>query len=280
LRDGSVRLNDARDVLPAEIVTAMDTRLRRRAADHASDERMLAEAVAVLGAEIARTRGESPTDGATAAVDRLLRVPGLAQSRRDEGEAMLRVVLQIGAQESEAAAARLATMPNEPRPPVASEIVTAAHQISRDAQPLHTTNQPGPGVGRHRAQVGGSHRRAPGRGLTATREVHGTSLVTGVGGRPSLDPDLREETTLAALLQLSPADLGASITSRPSILARPRLAVINTTASDDPQHFRVEIWSPRAGFAQAQRTIRTCCGSRRGWPIHSSNRSGCISSAK
>jgi hypothetical protein len=288
LRDGSVRLTDARDVLPAEIVTAMVTQLSRRAADHASDERILAEAVAVLGAEIARTRGDSPTDGATAALDRLLHVPGLAEPRRDEGEAMLRVVLESGAQESQAAAARLATMPNEPEPPLASEIVATAHQISRDAQLLRTTNLPGPGTampspggapvsGRHRSQVGGRHRpgpgrvpfsgqhgaqvgrrhrRAPGRGLTATREVRGTSLDPRVGGRPSHDPDLREKAALAALHGLSQADLGAWITSRPTILARPQLAVVNTTASDAPQHIRVEILPPGRGLV-AQGRLRS-----------------------
>jgi hypothetical protein len=254
LRDGRVRLTGSRDYLPAAIVEATDAQLSRRAADHVSDERLLAEAVALLGAEIARSRGNSPAEGATTALDRLLHVPGLDQSRRDEAQAMLRVALQSAAPESEAAAVRLTTMPTEPRPPVTSEIVSAAHQISREARSLQRgpgTAAPPPGQprvsGRHRAQVGGSHRRAEAR--TQTPELRGTSLVSGIGGRPALDPDLQEDSALAALQQLGEADLGSSVTSQPTFLARPRLAVLNTTASEAPQHFRVEILQPGRGLA-------------------------------
>ncbi|MEV8371241.1 hypothetical protein AB0P21_00790 [Kribbella sp. NPDC056861] len=254
LRDGRVRLTGSRDYLPAAIVEAADSQLSRRAADHVSDQRLLAEAVAMLGAEIARTRGNSPAEGATAALDRLLHVPGLDQPRRDEAQAMLRVALQSAAPESEAAAVRLTTMPTEPRPPVTSEIVSAAHQISREARTLQSnpgTALPPPGQprvsGRHRAQVGGSHRRAEAR--TQTPEVRGTSLVSGIGGRPALDPDLQEDSALAALQRLGEADLGSSVTSQPTVLGRPRLAVLDTTASEAPQHFRVEILQPGRGLA-------------------------------
>jgi len=242
LRDGRVWLTSRRDVLPADVVRALETRFQARAAARASDDRMLAEAVAVLGAEIARVRGESPEAGATDALDRWLHTPGLDQSRRTEGEAMLRLALRLAAPDSEEAAARLASLPDEPRPAAASQIATASQQISREAAQLDA-NQPGPAArlaGRIRAQVGGRHRRASER-PTVTREIRDTRLIAGMGGRPLLLPDLREDAVLAALQQLNEADLGTSVTSRPTILGQPPLAVIATTASDAPQHFRVEV---------------------------------------
>lgn len=252
LRDGSIWLTSRQDVLPAHIVRAMDEQLRRRATDHASDERILAEAVAVLGAEIARARGSSPAEGATTALDRLLHVPGLDQSRRTEAEATLRFVLRQAAQESPEAAARLAALPGEPKPPVASEIMAASAQISRDARLLTTgAAAAGPGTGSQRPQVGRRHRRAPLR-QTLTREVRGTGLVA--SGRRG--PELSEATALAALAKLGPSDLGSSVTSRPTILAQDQLAAITTTASDSPQYFRVEVMPTVRGLV-AQGRIRS-----------------------
>ncbi|MDX6263977.1 MAG: hypothetical protein QOH84_5665, partial [Kribbellaceae bacterium] len=170
LRDGSFRL-DAHQALSADVVNALDKRLSRRAADRASDERLLAESVALVGAEVARNRELEPADGAIAALDRLLHVPGLQQARRDEADAMLRVVLESAAPRSEIAAARLAALPDRSQPVRPTELVAASRQIRRDAHLLnHQTPALGPGGtalaiapqqqgGKHRAQPGARHKR-------------------------------------------------------------------------------------------------------------------------
>lgn len=272
LRDGSVRL-DARETLPGAIVTALDERLTRRAADRASDERLLAEAVGVLGAEIVRARGAEPVAGAAAALDRLLHVPGLDQRRRDEGQTMLRAVLESAAPYSAAAARRLADLPDRSRTAAPSELVAGARRISGAAlslggdlpgaaaaparTPLASTSlSPGRrSPGRHRAQVGGRHRRAAESPLVTPR-VRGSGLVTGVGGRPVLDGDLREETALAALAGLGRTELGGTVTGRPTVDARARLAVIPTTTGSEPVHVRVEILPTGRGMV-AQGRLRS-----------------------
>lgn len=261
LRDGSFRL-DAQEELPPAVVTALDARLSRRAADGASDERLLAEAVARAGAEIAQNRGLDPADGATAALDRLLHVPGLQPARREEADAMLRFVLESAAPESEAAAARLASLPGRAPEPRPTALVSAAQEIRRDAYLLNH-QAPSPAVqasgtalpiaapqtgGRHRSQVGAKHRRMS-NARTATPQVRGSGLVTGIGGRPMLDPDLNENAALAALQRLGRAELGGMITSRPTINAQAQLAVLETTTSDAPQHVRVEILPTSRGLA-------------------------------
>lgn len=218
LRDGSFRL-DAQEVLPAGVVRSLDERLSRRSADQASDERLLAESVALVGAEIARNRGLDPADGATAALDRLLHVPGLQQTRRTEAEATLRSVLESAAGRSEAAAMRLAAMPDESRSATPGQLASAGRRIHRDAYLLNAQPQaatgpsgtalpvaaPQPRTGRHRSQVGARHRRAT-NARTLTPQVRGSGLVTGIGGRPALDPDLNEVTALTALQRLGRAE--------------------------------------------------------------------------
>ncbi|WP_328324159.1 hypothetical protein OHA70_32590 [Kribbella sp. NBC_00382] len=252
LRDGSFRL-DAHEALPSEVVDALDGRLSRRAADRASDERLLAESVALVGAEVARNRDLEPADGAIAALDRLLHVPGLEQVRRDEADAMLRIVLESAAPRSEAAAARLAALPDQSQPARPTELVAATRQIRRDAYLLNHQATPGPAgtalpIAQQQLQQGGRHRAQPGsrhRGVanarTTTPEVRGSGLVTGIGGRPALDPNLDERAALAALQQLGRAELGGMITSRPFIDPQAQLAVLQTTTSDAPQHVRVEV---------------------------------------
>jgi hypothetical protein len=260
LRDGSFRL-DARQALPAEVVNALDRRLSRRAADRASDERLLAESVALVGAEIARNRGLEPADGAIAALDRLLHVPGLQQARRDEADAMLRIVLESAAPYSETAAARLTRLPGRTQPVRPTELVAAARQIRRDAHllnhqaPTGTAPAIGQQGGRHRSQPGARHRRVA-NARTTTPEVRGSGLVTGIGGRPALDPDLDEWTALAALQQLGRAELGGMITSRPVIDPQAQLAVLQTTTSDAPQHLRVEVL-PTSRGAVAEGRLRS-----------------------
>jgi hypothetical protein len=255
LRDGRVWLTSRRDVLPSPIVRALEEQLSRRAADRASDDRMLAEAVAVLGAEVARIRGESPETGAANALDRLLQVPGLDRSRRTEGEAMLRLALRLAARDSADAAARLAALPGAARVPVATEIVSASQRISHDAAALAATSHPDPSAPRGRrrgAQAGVRHRRAPMR-QTLTREIPGTGLAA---DGSAADPHERESAALAALTRLGAADLGSSVTSPPTIDAQSRMAVVVTTASDEPQYFRVEIRTAVRGLV-AQGRIRS-----------------------
>ncbi|TDD26118.1 hypothetical protein E1218_13635 [Kribbella turkmenica] len=241
LRDGRVWLTSRQDVLPARVVRALAEQLGRRAADKITDERMLAEAVAVLGAEIARTRGEPPETGATDALDRLLRTPGLDRSRQVEAEAMLRLALRLAAQESEDAAARLRSLPGATRVPIATEIVSASERISQDASRLSTTNQPAPAIGRHRAQVGARHRRQ-----TLTREISGRTPVAAQPG-----PDIRgsEQAALAALTRLDEGQLGSSVTIRPIVDGQSGLAAITLSSGDSPQYFRVEVAPVVRGLA-------------------------------
>ncbi|MGW1342185.1 hypothetical protein ACWCOV_14160 [Kribbella sp. NPDC002412] len=249
LRDGRIWLTSRRDVLPSHVVRALEERLSARAADRISDERMLAEAVAVLGTEIARARGESTEAGATNALDRYLHTPGLDQSRRTEGEAMLRLALRLQARESSEAAARLAAMPGETRVPVATEIVSAAQRINRAATRLGTPTTEQPRTGRHRNPVGISHRRSD------TRVVRGTALDPR-GRTATADPQQSELAALAALTQLGEADLGSSVTSRPAVSPQSRLATMTLTTRDAPQHVRVEILPTDRGLA-AQGTLRS-----------------------
>ncbi|MET9315366.1 hypothetical protein ABZX12_26425 [Kribbella sp. NPDC003505] len=244
LRDGRVSLGDRQQgFLPAHVLRMLDERLRRRAADHARDERMLAEAVAILGAEIAEARGKSGPDGATAALDRLLHVDGLSQTQRAEAEVMLRVALEEAAQESEGAAARLASLPGGPKPVMTSQVVSASQQINRHAQLLFATDQVQ--RERQRPEVVGRHRR-PSTRQTLTRAVRGTGLIA--GGRPSTAPELDKTIALATVATLRPSDLGSSVTDRPTIDPQTGLAVITTAATDVPQYFSVEIAPPLRGL--------------------------------
>ncbi len=253
LRDGRVWFSSRRDVLPAAIVRALEAQLSRRAADRVSDDRMLAEAVAVLGAEVARVRDESPEIGAADALDRLLQVSELDQSRRTEGEAMLDLALRLAARDSAEAAARLAARPGTAKVPVATEIVSASQRISHDAAALAATSPPAATTRHRRPQVGDRHRRASLR-QTMTREVPGTGLD--VGRVPVGDPHDRELAALAALTRLGEADLGSSVTAPPTADAQSGLAVVTTVSSDEPQYFRVEIRPTVRGLA-AQGRIRS-----------------------
>ncbi len=249
LRDGRIWLTSRRDVLPADVVQALESRLGQRAADRAGDDRLLAEAVAVLGAEIARVRGQSTEAGAIDALDRLLNTPGLDQLRGAEATQMLRLTLRLAAQESSEAAERLAAMPGEARVPVATAIVSAAQQINRNATELGTPTPVQPRSGRHRNPVGVSHRRLD------TRVVRGTALDPR-GQTATADAHQAELAALAALTQLGEVDLGSSVTSRPAVNRQSRLATMTLTARDEPQHFRVEILPTDRGLA-AHGTLRS-----------------------
>ncbi|MFF0341134.1 hypothetical protein [Kribbella sp. NPDC004875] len=257
LRDGRVWLNRHDDVLAARVLRSLEELLARRAADHVSNDRLLAEAVGVLGAEIARARDESPARGATDALDRFLRGPGLDQSRRTEGEAMLRVALSAGAADDPEAAARLQRLAGEDRPVPPSEILTASATISRDAQLVGLSPPPPQRAGRHRPQVGNNHRRARGYGRRLwTSQIRGTGLVTGAEGRTESSPPLDEARALRGLLALNQVDLSGSLTDAPDVDFQNNQAVLRTTATAVPQHVQVEIGQTTLG-AMGQGIIRS-----------------------
>ncbi|QNE22516.1 hypothetical protein F1D05_37220 [Kribbella qitaiheensis] len=244
LKDGGVRLTGDRDVLGAEAMGRLVERLTARAADQASDDRILAEATALLGAEITRARGgRVPADGSTAALDALLDVPDLSARGRREAEVLLRGVLEGSADTSDSAAARLAELTARERRPQTADVVDAARDIHREAQVLRRT-QPSAvrrtGSGRHRNTVG--YRRVA---LTTAPEQRRTGLVA--TGRPSAQSDLTDDAVLRALSQVQPSDLGGSITATPTSLDLPKLAVFET-AAHGKQHVRVEIADP--GYAR------------------------------
>ncbi|MEU4194055.1 hypothetical protein AB0E69_19295 [Kribbella sp. NPDC026611] len=241
LRNGRILLTDRRDQLRAYVVRALLEQLRQRAADRTSDDRLLAEAVGVLGAEVARARGESPGAGATAALDRYLHAPGVDQSRRTEANAVLRVALTLAALDDQAAADRLDRLTGRARPAAPSGIASASQAITLDAEMLHTrwstppesSGQPGP-----RGQVGTRHRRPAGAGrVFQTERVRNTGIVS--GSRPKGAAKLDGPAALAVLAGMGPAELGASLTDRPAV--RHGLAVLRTTVADEPQYVRVDV---------------------------------------
>ncbi|TWD84383.1 hypothetical protein FB561_5570 [Kribbella amoyensis] len=261
LEDGRVRLSSSRDVLEREAVDRVDGRLAELAAQQVSDERLLAEAVALLGAEIDHARGgSSPVDGATVALDRLLDVPNLSDQAQTEAQALLRVVLENNRLTTDSAIQRLAAeraaAEAAERPPLVADTVEAAGRIHREAQVL--TNRaapPSPGPrrrGAHRRAVGGKHRAATNRSQTV-----GTELGAGLtrDGRPAGTPDLTEDEALDALLQVQPNDLQRGLTAPTAKVDRPKLGVV-TTAGHDPQYFRVQIGEPPNGLA-AHTTLRS-----------------------
>ncbi|MFK4085633.1 hypothetical protein ACI2LF_16110 [Kribbella sp. NPDC020789] len=224
LRDGRVWLSSRYDVLPAHLADGLQTYLARRAADQVRDERILAEAVALLGAESARLRDELPGLGAAAALDRLMAAPGLDQSHQDEARAMLRVALRSAAEESPEAAARLAAFPGDARPVSVTGVVAAATQISRATVPTPPPVAPQRRLSRRR---------------TLTRAVDATSLTP-----TTRTTELTAATALAQLAELTEDDLG--LAQRPSIDSG--VAVL---PGEPPQHIRVEI-QPTVGSLLAQ----------------------------
>ncbi|MFI5692309.1 hypothetical protein ACIA58_10760 [Kribbella sp. NPDC051586] len=260
LRNGRVWLSGRDDMLPANVMRALEEQLTRRAADRAADDRLLAEAVTVLGAEVARARGQLPARGAIDAIDQYLRGPGLDQSHRAEAEAMLELALSRAASDDPDAAARLDRLSGSAGVVTPSTIVSTSSRISQDAH-LLGVNGPVNGpptrrAGRHRAQVGSSHRRAEGRRVW-TSQVRGTGLVTGAGGRPGDQTDLTGSGALTALAAMSEVDLAAaSVTGPPAVDLQAQRAILRTSAADVPQHVRIEV-GPTTLDAMAQGTVRS-----------------------
>ncbi|TDD59877.1 hypothetical protein E1263_13160 [Kribbella antibiotica] len=222
LRDGRVWLTSRYDVLPAQLAESLQTYLARRAADQVRDERIVAEAVALLGAESARSRNELPGLGAAAALDRLLAAPGLDQSQQDEARAMLRVALRSAAEESPEAAARLLTFPGDARSASVTRVAAAAQTISR------TTS----GAGASGMSAGPQRRLS--RRRTLTRAVDATSLVPTIRSN-----ELTSDIALQHLASLTADDVG--LNTNPTVDSG--LVVLQTASGEQPQHVRVEIAS-------------------------------------
>ncbi|MFF0341131.1 hypothetical protein [Kribbella sp. NPDC004875] len=216
LRDGTVRLRDSRERLARKALRRLERRLARRAAD-VSDDRLLAEAVAFVGAELDRNRGGAPADGATAALDSLLDLPGLPAEQESEARALLQDVLDGNRLDTEADLRRLATA-RAPQDglgrPFAADLVRSATSLNRDIEQLSRTTPPTlRPTDRPRRPVGDLHRPAgPG---TNTPKVEGSSrgffgwvraLVSdtrAAAGRYRAERDRRAEAQYEEFRQLS-----------------------------------------------------------------------------
>ncbi len=253
LGDGRVRLN-AHEQLDHDAVRRLDERLARRAATQVSDEQLVVEAVALLGAELDHARGGvSPVDGATQALDDLLDVPDLSDSMRDETRAMLRTVLEGNELTTDSALQRLAAERakdrTEGQPPLVADTVEAARAISREAEIIarpSTATVRAPR--RHRRTVGTRHRRVGMPDFTRSDQSRRTASTLG-----DLSPAEAETAALNALLQVQPSDLGTGVTEPMRLISRPQVGVVST--ADGPQHFRVEVGEPPRGLV-AQATMR------------------------
>src|SRR6266496_1105040 len=253
LGDGRVRLN-AHEQLDRDAVRRLDERLARRAATQVSDEQLVVEAVALLGAELDHARGGvSPVDGATQALDDLLDVPDLSDSMRDETRAMLRTVLEGNELTTDSALQRLAAERakdrTEGQPPLVADTVEAARAISREAEIIArpstaTVRTPR----RHRRTVGTRHRRVGMPDFTRSDESRRTASTLGDLSRAEA-----ETAALNALLQVHPSDLSTGVTEPMRLISRPQVGVVST--ADGPQHFRVEVGEPPRGLV-AQATMR------------------------
>jgi hypothetical protein len=250
LRDGGVWLTGRDDVLAADAMRALEEYLARRAADRVGEDRLLAEAVMMLGAEVADARGQLPARGAIDALDRYLGGPGLDRSRRTEAEAMLQVALGSAAANDPEAAERLTRMSAPANTAATSAIVAGSDAISRDAQLIGTSPAP-VRRGRHRGQVGVRHRSAEGRRLW-TSGIRRTGLSTATG-RPSDQPPLTESHALSVLTSMNQSALSAALTGPPG--SDGHQAALQLRGTDEPQHLRVEIGQTALG-ALGQGIIR------------------------
>ncbi|GAA1572241.1 hypothetical protein GCM10009789_27250 [Kribbella sancticallisti] len=255
LEDGRVRLTTSSDVLSREAMQRLDERLAVRAAEQLSDERLLAEAVAFLGAEIDHARGgSSPVDGATVALDNFLDVPNLPAETRAEAQTMLRNVLEGNRLTTDVAAQRLAAARVADRarelPPLVADTAQAAADIRREAQVvshLAAPEQPTTVRRATRHRVGNKHRRTE-----ANRRVD-TPAVAGLGpdgrtppGAHAADIRLSDDEVLAGLLEVQPSDLPGGLTDPMRLIDRPRVGVISTPHG--PQHVRLDSGEPPSGL--------------------------------
>ncbi|MGC4941555.1 hypothetical protein [Kribbella sp. DT2] len=257
LDDGRVRLGGAGELLEQAAMDRLDRRLAAMAArEDISDQRLLVEAVAALGAEVDHTRGgSSPVDGATVALDQLLDLPDVNEGVRDEARTVLRNVLETNPLTTDSAVRRLSAERAAQHPPLVADTVSAAATIQREAELLGRPGTPPAvvrrptGTGRHRRQAGARHRKAEGARTAVTPAVGGLTAT----GRPESEPRLTPPEALAALRSVQPGDLPGEITI-PNDVTNRRLALV-TTAEHGPQYFRVAEEEP-PGRLVAQTTVR------------------------
>ncbi|ADB32349.1 hypothetical protein Kfla_3288 [Kribbella flavida DSM 17836] len=254
LDDGRVRLSGATDVLERDAVGRLDTRLAAMAQrDDVTDQRLLAEAVALVGAEVDHSRGgSSPVDGATAALDRMLDLDDLPDDVRDQTRTVLRAVLETNPLTTETAVRRRSAEQAAERPPLVADSVQAAQDIRREAELLSRAATPpvtARGRGRHRREFGGRHRR-PTAQTVRTPETRRSRSA-----RPENQPALAPTEALGALREVRPGDLSVELTAPMALVGRPQLGVV-TTAEHGPQYFRVDDQEPPKGLA-ADTTVRS-----------------------
>ncbi|TDW22803.1 hypothetical protein EV650_1649 [Kribbella kalugense] len=169
LRDGTLRLRHSRDRLAAKVLRRLVRRLTRRADTDVTDDRLFAEALAFVGAELDRARGGSRADGATRALDTLLDLPGLPATQRAETQALLQDVLDGNELATDADLRRLTNVRARRRTtgrPLAADLITAARSMNRDAERLLRPQTPPPpslrAPDRPRRPVGSNHRAGDG----------------------------------------------------------------------------------------------------------------------
>ncbi|MGW5189167.1 hypothetical protein ACWEOO_07935 [Kribbella sp. NPDC004138] len=178
LRDGTLRLRHSHERLARKALRRLERRLERRAAA-VSDDRLVAEAVAFVGAELDRSRGGAPADGATAALDTLLDLPALPEPQQLEARALLQHVLDGNPLETDSDLHRLtstrARQSNSDRP-FAADLVANTQALTRDFQRL--TAQPPASTLR---SPGGTRRAVGGRPNGRSASSDGAERVA-VGG--------------------------------------------------------------------------------------------------
>ncbi len=171
LRDGTLRLRHSRERLARKALRRLERRLARRATA-VGDDRLFAEAVAFVGAQLERTRGGRAADGATGGLDALLDLPGLSAVQQREAQALLQDLLDGNRLESEADLRRLTSARarhESSNRPFAADLVANARSLARDAERL-TQQEP---------QAQPASLRAPGRSRRPVGGLHGPSSGAG-----------------------------------------------------------------------------------------------------
>ncbi|WP_327634411.1 hypothetical protein OHB24_31075 [Kribbella sp. NBC_00482] len=171
LQAGGLRLRHSGERLARKALRRLERRLARRAAA-VGDDRLVAEAVAFVGAQLERTRGGSAADGATGGLDALLDLPGLPAVQQREAQALLQDLLDGNRLESEADLRRLTSArarQESSNRPFAADLVANASTLARDAERLSqpTTARTLRAPGRPRRPVGGVHQPSSGAGRAA-----------------------------------------------------------------------------------------------------------------
>ncbi|MEU8221698.1 hypothetical protein [Kribbella sp. NPDC048915] len=172
LENGALRLGHSRERLGRKALRRLERRLERRAGI-VDDDRLIAEAVAFVGAEVDRARGGNAVDGATGGLDALLDLPGLPARQRSEGNALLRDLLDGNRLETDADLRRLTrarARQESSGHPATADLVADTNALIDEAERMTT---PAPAALRNpsspRPGVGGRN-NAPGNGFA--RAVH------------------------------------------------------------------------------------------------------------